>query len=149
MYIRPTRTWYDNNGQHADRQWFLILVQPGRLVHSTIDNYDYHEAIKIDGSYPRPRAIVRKVALEQLGNFMMGYAKAFGHKITISGTYGADGLPRTVAQEVYDRAIPLPDELYDAWNNGGGWNSAGTEAPAMRRWALDNFDRLSPEGAKL
>ena len=26
-----------------------------------------------------------------------------------------------------------------AWNSGGGWNSAGSEAPAMREWAKQNL----------
>ena len=73
---------------------------------------------------------------------MMGTARAYGHTITISGAYGADGLPRTVPQEVYDRAVAVPQSLLDALNNGGGWNDVGSEAPAMREWTLDNLDRL-------
>lgn len=131
MYILPTRQYYDSSGQqHAGRQWFLILVQTNDRINDI-------------------RAIVRKVALSQFGHWMMGTARAFNHSITISGSYGSDGLPKTVDKEVYDRAVPLPQYLYDAWNNGGGWNSAGKEAPLMRQWAIDNFEALAPKGASL
>jgi hypothetical protein len=33
----------------------------------------------------------------------------------------------------------LPDELYRAWANGDGWNSAGSEAEAMIEWANKEF----------
>ena len=133
MYIKNTRSYYESDGtQHAGRQWFLILVQ------------DENEKCGPDNM----RAIVRKVALEQCGHFMMGYARAFGHKLILSGSYGSDGLPKSVPSDVFDRAVPLPSELYDAWNHGGGWNSAGNEAKDMRQWAIDNFEQLAPNGAE-
>jgi hypothetical protein len=70
---------------------------------------------------------------------MMGEARAFGHRIPISGAYGADGLVREVPQHIYDKAVPVPQDLVYAWNNGGGWNSCGSEAPAMREWAVKTF----------
>ena len=134
MYIKPTETYYDGSGQQfATRQWFLILVQT--------DN--------IKCEYGTLRAIVRKVALAQFGHWMMGYARAFGESITISGSYGSDGLPTNVPQHVYDNAVVVPDELYEQWSNGGGWNSAGSEASAMRQWAIDNFELLAPKNAVL
>lgn len=90
------------------------------------------------------RALVRRVALHQLGHFMMGQVTILGHDIPISGTYGSDGLPRSVPQEVFDIAVPIPQELHDAWNKGGGWNSAGSEAQAMVDWARVNLDKLNP-----
>ena len=77
--------------------------------------------------------------MHQCGHFMMGSARAFGHKITLSGSYGGDGLPVSVPQAVYDKAVLVPQELIDAWNKGGGWNSAGSEAPAMAEWAVRTF----------
>jgi hypothetical protein len=73
---------------------------------------------------------------------MMGNARVHGHRLTLSGSYGSDGLPDTVPAEVYARGVELPDELYNAWNNGGGWNGAGSEAPAMREWALEHLAEL-------
>lgn len=85
------------------------------------------------------RAIVRYARLRQCGHYMMGTAKIGKHRIILSGSYGGDGLPKSVPDEVYEAGVELPRELYDAWNTGGGWNSAGSEAPAMRTWALDTF----------
>ncbi len=124
MYLDDSgHGYYRGAEQRHTRAPFLILVQP--------DDYEKrNEPI---------RALVRKVALHQCGHWMMGSARAFGHRITISGAYGADGLPRSVPQEVYDKAVPVPQELVDAWNKGGGWNSAGSEAPAMVEWAVRTF----------
>jgi hypothetical protein len=127
MYIEQTRSYYDHGEQRAARALFLLLIQPpgGKGCDSPI------------------KAIVRNVALHQTGNFMMGRARAYGHSITVSGSYGGDGLPCSVPQAVYDRAsVVLPDYLYQAWNKGEGWNSAGSEAPAMRAWARANLAEL-------
>jgi hypothetical protein len=122
MYIENTGGYYDRDGtQHARRGRFLILVQTE------------------DSTWYETRAIVRKVALTQCGHWMTGSARAWGHRIPISGAYGGDGLPRTVPQEVYDRATPVPGRLMDELNKGGGWNNVGSEALAMRQWAQEVF----------
>jgi len=127
MYIEKTASGYDSGGQQVSRRArFLILVQT-------------------DGD-KEIRALVRKVALHQFGHFMMGSARAFGHRIPISGSYGSDGLPCTVPQEVFDKAVPIPEELHKAWNEGGGWNGAGSEALLMQKWALENIEQLQPRG---
>ena len=123
MYIAGTRGYYDADGtQHSGRGSFLMLCQT-------------------DGS-DEIRAIVRTVALHQLGHFMMGTARARGHSITVSGAYGGDGLPVTVPADVFAAAVPLPDRLRQAWAHGGGWNSAGGEAAEMRAWAIEHVDAL-------
>ncbi len=94
------------------------------------------------------RAIVRKVALRQFGHWLMGNAVVKGHSVTISGSYGNDGLPRTVPDEVFEEAIPLPANLRELWNKGGGWNGAGSEAGEMRRWAVENLAELYKPGKK-
>jgi hypothetical protein len=88
------------------------------------------------------RALVRHVSMSQCGHFMMGNARVHGERLTLSGSYGGDGLPDSVSANVYDVAVPLPEELYVAWKNGGGWNGAGSEAKAMREWALANLALL-------
>lgn len=123
MYIEPTRRYYKGGAQCIARARFLLLVQP--------EGYEHRK--------DPIRALVRKVALHQCGHWMMGTARAFGHSITISGSYGGDGLPRTVPLEVYKRAVEVPPELIEAWDKGGGWNSCGTEAPLMQKWALETF----------
>lgn len=80
------------------------------------------------------RGIVRHVKMHQIGHFMMGTMIVAGHKITLSGTYGSDGLACDVPHEVYELGVDLPDELYEAWNKGEGWNEAGKEGLAMFDW---------------
>jgi hypothetical protein len=76
--------------------------------------------------------------MQQLGHFMMGRANVNGRWLTVSGSYGNDGLPMTIDKLPQD-AKPLPRELYEAWNKGEGWNGAGNEALAMRNWANATF----------
>jgi hypothetical protein len=93
-------------------------------------------------SYPI-KAIVRHTSLRQCGHFMMGSARVHGARITLSGSYGGDGLTCTVPDAVYtDYGVELPRELVAAWSHGGGWNSAGSEAGEMRKWALENLEEL-------
>lgn len=121
MYItQDGYTYYDGSGQRHTRAPFLLLVQPKDEPAGKTNNL---------------RGIVRKVALRQLGCWMMGVARVRGESITVSGAYGGDGLPCSVSRNVYDAGVPLPDALYEAWAHGGGWNSAGSEAQAMREWA--------------
>lgn len=87
---------------------------------------------------PALYACVRRVALRQFGHWMMGSANINGHWHTVSGAYGSDGLPMDVDKLPRD-AVQVPPELHEAWNKGGGWNSAGSEAPAMREWAMKTF----------
>ncbi len=123
MFITIRRSGYDRAGQQVASGRFLLLVQP-----KGSDNRD------------KPiRALVRFTSLRQLGHFMMGECRAFGHRLTLSGSYGGDGLPCDVPDDVYEKAVEVPAELVAAWNTGGGWNGAGTEAPAMREWALKTF----------
>lgn len=127
MYIEKTISGYDGTEQISRRANFLLLIQPATYER-------INDPIK---------ALVRKVALRQCGNFMMGRAKIYGKSIIISGSYGGDGLPVSVPDEIYDRArVVVPEELVKAWNEGGGWNSAGKEASLMRKWANENLERL-------
>ena len=144
MYIKATRRCYAGTEQHTGRQWFLLLVEPGKKVKS-LSGYEYYAS---DMGGPRPRAIVRKVALGQLGHFMMGYAHAFGHKIPCTGDYGNLGLICSVDKDVYDKAVELPEEVYQAWaTDTTGWNSAGKSGVPLRKWAIENFSELAPVGA--
>lgn len=117
MYIDSSGGVYYNSAgeQCARRARFLLLVQ-----------------LEAGGEI---RGIVRKVALRQLGHWMMGRARVRGESLTISGSYGHDGLPMTVGENVFAAGVKLPDDLREAWSKGGGWNGAGSEAPAMRAWA--------------
>lgn len=132
MYIERAARYYTAAGeQRVSRARFLILCTPNRP--GPID------------PITETRAIVRKVAMQQLGHWMMGTARAAGRSLTLSGSYGADGLTKTVPPEVYAIAHPVPPELMQQWATGGGWNSAGSEADAFRAWARENLTQLSPK----
>lgn len=129
MYLQPTSTYYVGTEMHIRRNLFLILCQPPGSMRGF-------------NQMTQTRAIVRKVAMSQCGHFMMGYAYAFGHKLILSGSYGSDGLPKTVPQEVYDRAFPVPEWLMELWAKGGGHNGAGSEKWRMADWAMSNLSAL-------
>jgi len=130
MYIEKTRTWNDGE-QHVGRARFLILLSKWDEKH----NYEL-------------RGLVRKVALRPCGNWMMGTARIYGHSLTVSGDYGADGLckdlerlPEEIRERAWDEAVPLPPGLRNAWDKGGGWNCAGSERVLMREWARQTFKK--------
>jgi hypothetical protein len=130
MYLRNSGGGYRNGQQVALRGPFLVMLQP--------DTGD----TSADCAAPI-RCVVRKVALSQLGHFMVGRANIGGRWISVSGSYGHDGLPLPVPPAVYLRGVILPDNLRDAWDKGGGWNGAGAEAEAIRSWALANLENLT------
>jgi hypothetical protein len=124
MYItNKGYTYYRGSEQRHTRAPFLLLVQD-RDIPLGPDNF---------------RALVRKVAMRQCGHFMMGVARINGKSLTVSGSYGGDGLPMDVDKDVYDKGVDVPRRLYDLCSKGGGWNSAGSEAQEMRRWVKDTF----------
>lgn len=126
MYITSNRsqTGHTAGGQQRAGGLFLILFSP-------------------TGSREL-RGVVRSVQLRQLGHFMMGGAKVGGHDVTVSGAYGHDGLPLDPRDfpGIWDRLVPLPETLVDAFWSGGGHNSSGNEEGAMRRWANANLVEL-------
>lgn len=82
--------------------------------------------------------IVRHCSLSQCGHWMMGTISIAGQPITVSGTYGDDGLPmdyENLSLEARSKLVEIPKNVQDAFWSGGGWNSSGSEAPAMREWA--------------
>ena len=150
MYIH-CRTWYTAGGQQRDYGPFLMLFQ---------QMWDLGT-----GDQPRElRALVRSVRLEAFGNFMMGRCKLKLPKedglltITLSGTFGGDGLPISIPRagdvgELPSRLWPLlpqlPDELVeDFWTNEEG---AGHEK--IREWVEKHLKELRrlrrPEGLVL
>lgn len=115
MYIQAPDRGYTRDGQQFCRKApFLLLLQ------TAADSTIY--------------GAVRKIALQQCGHWMMGTARILCKSYTVSGSYGNDGLPMTVDTIPPDAKI-LPPELYEAWNKGGGWNGAGSEALEMAEWA--------------
>lgn len=128
MFITYKQRGYTRDGQQVARGRFLVLCQ---LKHKPSE--------WVFGGGPIRAFVINNVRMEQCGHFMMASPIYKGYKLSLSGAYGNDGGPLSVDKELYDKAVPLPQELYDAWNKGGGWNGAGSEAPAMAEWALKTF----------
>ena len=124
MFIRTKYNGYSGTAQVTAGD-FLVLCVAERPYAGFVSEIE---------SYKEMRALVRYVKMEQCGQFMMGTFRAFGKSITVSGSYGADGLLLDVPKEVYDKAVVVPPELIEAWAHGGG-----SEALEMRRWALKTF----------
>lgn len=127
MYLYRTPTYYRGTAQVKLRAPFLLLM-------TRASDRDMR---------PQLYAVIRQVALKQLGHWMMGNANIKGHWMTISGDYGNDGLPMTLDDDEFpEDAVPLPDDLCHAFWTGGGHNCAGCEAPLIRDWALDHLPKI-------
>lgn len=141
------KSGYDKDGQQRASGPFLIVAQkPGK------------------DSKPELRAVVRHVAMRQLGHFMVASVKLGGFNLVLSGTYGSDGLPVNFGQHfidhepatfteeqantLFDVMVPLPAELQAAFWQGGGHNTGGNEMEPLRQWAKANLALLRRPIAK-
>lgn len=154
MFVTNHNSGYTRDGSQFAQGYFLMLMQPNshHCENEACEGYK----LPVDGEWDRCeacgefmtiesdapiRGLVRFVRMTQLGHFMMGAVRVKGHKLVLSGAYGEDGLIMTVPRDVYNLGKDLPAELVEQWNRGGGWNSAGSEADDMRKWARANFLR--------
>ena len=125
MFINQPRTWYSKDGD------LLSCTALYLVLFSDADN--------------NISAAVRQATLKPFGPWMAGQVRLAGAPVTVSGAYGGDGLPRdllTLSEAQRALLTPIPPDLAITFWQGGGWNSAGREAPAMREWALANIEQL-------
>jgi len=145
---------YNRHGEQTARGDFLIVFAKGQEL----------------------RAAVRHVRMRQFGHFMMGRARLGKYSITLSGSYGADGLPKEATKQEpqkcwtryywgeewfevadhwedvpavnWESLLPLPPELQEEfWHpTHQGWNSCGSEAVNLRKWAKENLTTLRKAG---
>ena len=133
MFLKLKRSGFDAGGGQVASGRFLMLLMPDWMDPDTPEEF---RDFKRDDYLTKTRAIVRFVSMRQLGNFMMGTARVLGHKLSVSGAYGGDGLTMRVPWKVYQVGVPVPADLMLAWSNGGGHNGAGSEGGAMREFGL-------------
>jgi hypothetical protein len=118
---------YNRAGEQSAGGRFLMLVA------KDAEKYEGTDTLKLWG-------IVRHVRMTQCGHYMMGTARVGGQSITVSGTYGNDGLPMDMAkfEGLHGYLTLLTVEAAKAyWNGTGGHNGAGSEATDMQtlgRW---------------
>ena len=138
MFIRVKSSGYNRQDEQFCNGDFLIVAQ---------DHND--NALK-----PELRCLLRYAHLGEFGNFMMGRIVVGKARLVLSGCYGSDGLPFNLtgafeahgetrisleyANALFSSFHPLPQELQDAFWNGGGWNDGGSEKELLRKWALKN-----------
>lgn len=88
-------------------------------------------------------ACVRHVSLRQFGAWIMGRARIAGQSVTLSGSYGADGLTcdyEDLTPAARAKLTEVPTEVAEQfWKGEGGHNCAGSEGPVMREWAKRTF----------
>ena len=131
--LNKSQTGYKASGEAFSGGDFLLLMQR-KPIGNVMAPYE-----------PKMRALVRHARLSQMGHWMMGVMRVGSYEITLSGSYGGDGLPCSVPPAVFEQGMDVPQELIDAWNVGGGHNSAGSEASAMRAWAKVNLKELKTD----
>jgi hypothetical protein len=128
MFLNNRRSGYNRHGEQTASGDFLILFSssPGGEI----------------------RACARFTRLHQFGHFMMGTVRIGKHRASISGAYGQDGLTKDPEKYpgVWEKLLPVPQDLAKIFWKGDGWNSAGKEAPDMHKWALDNLVKLKKAG---
>lgn len=123
MFLKGlSKSWSTQRGEQRAEGAFLVLMTSA-------------------GSMDKPtyRGLVRRVAMHQSGHFMVGglaiNRNGYVYVISLSGAYGADGLVCNVPTPFFEFGADLPEELHKKWNEGGGHNSVGSEAPDMDAWA--------------
>lgn len=151
MFLTNTYNGYNRHGEQCAAGWFLVLCEPQLYMDDTAPLEMQAAGYSLPKEPERMvegcllpnwvHAFVVYTRYTQCGQFMMGRARWHGHKLILSGAYGADGLFDRVPYAIWNQATQLPNELYLAWANGGGHNSAGNEAPAMRKWAVETLLR--------
>lgn len=132
MFLSNSKGGLNRSGEQFSHGLFLLLMVDG--------SKDWLR--RTPEEKKAVRGLVRFVRMHQFGHFMMARLTVTGHKLSLSGTYGSDGLLLDVPKEVFELGLDLPSELYEAWAKGGGHNSAGSEARVMHKWGLDNMKRL-------
>jgi hypothetical protein len=142
MFLTNTRSGYDRGGQVASGL-FLVVFSHNKFKWAEENGCHWD---KFPSDLNRVLyACVRRVALRQLGHWMMGTARIGGHSLTVSGSYGGDGLTcdyEKLPKAARAKLVRLPDDLTNEFWAGGGHNTSGAEAPAMRKWAMGNLDAL-------
>lgn len=136
MFVANNRGGYNRHGEQVGQGLFLILFSLSHITHP-----EEHKKMEV-------RGCVRHVRMRQLGQFMMGRVKIGAYDVGLSGTYGDDGLPCDPDKfpGLWEKLMPLPQDLSTKLWNGGGWNSAGSEGMDMHTWANTNLAALRKAG---
>jgi hypothetical protein len=146
MFIKQTSSGYKGTEQYCNGEFLIVVQDP------------FSNALR-----PELRAVVVFAKMRQLGHFMMASVNLAGASLTLSGTYGSDGLPFSIRRHftgivnekatyadftddqkraLWDQLTPIPQDLQDQFWAGGGHNTCGSEGPAFHKWGKANRKTL-------
>jgi hypothetical protein len=130
MFITNSRRGYSKDGEQLAAGQFLVLF-----------------GSKKEGLY----GIVRHVSMRQCGQFMGGTLHLGDQEVSLSGTYGGDGLPLSLYEvRSWNRGCltKLPPEIEEAyWKGEGGHNSAGSEGLTLHEWGKALLKSRQPQAS--
>lgn len=151
LWTNPSETGYLTSGQQSGGM-FLIAI--------SLENTYCGQ-----GKYTKLHTIccvARHVKMRQLGHFMMGTFRWDRRSITVSGSFGGDGLPKSYMigdkpyaewaeglndQYLLDHMVKMPNLLAKTyWTEDDGWNSVGWVSTPIRLWALHEPRLYTPQG---
>lgn len=154
MFITHKWSGYNRHDEQTAAGQYLILAAEelprthtdACISYSYVDEQEptgrrnvYGKCVDRDAHIPNDKlwGCVRFVRMTQCGQFMMGTAQVGSERITLSGPYGSDGLPKDwkrLSPAMRARFIPLTDaEAQAYWHpETPGWNSTGSEKDAMQ-----------------
>lgn len=98
------------------------------------------------------RCLIKQVHMKQLGQWMMAIWMHDGFKLSLSGTYGGDGLPISTAgnpekaafvRKLWDQLHPVPPEIVTLFWNDDGHNSSGKNGKAIHEWASEGINEYA------
>lgn len=130
MFIRSDRYGYIGTGQYASGLFLAVFCNAN--------------APKLPNGYKPLRAIVRKVALHQLGHFMMGRLTLMGHPFSLSGTYGSDGLPIEITTYGRRNVPPKPEEFSSLEEHQAYYDNLATIPYETYEMVPGLWERLHP-----
>lgn len=147
MYIKGDdhHTYYlsSSGEQHTSRGAYLLLFDDLHFEH--IEHLEAKFTLgttrQVRTQYPDdPNGMIkwaiRKVALTQVGHFMMGSAQLHNHRIYVSGSLGNDGLPLDARKYpgLWDKLPTLPPELANAY-----WHDHPNALARLAKFALEQL----------
>lgn len=142
MFIKQSQCGYDLSGEQFARGSFLCVFSHNRYKWAEEHNTSWRDfPAELNGKL---YACVRHCSLRQFGHWMTGTVNIGGQRVTVSGSYGADGLTmdyEKLSPAARAKLVEVPAGIAHAfWHpEHPGWNSAGSEATIMRQWAQETF----------
>lgn len=137
VFLTNTSSGYNRDGEQFCEGKFLIIFDHP-------DDKDFSKKRELC-------CLVKNVHMRQVGNWMMALVTFPSYVLSLSGSYGGDGLPcsphsddgRNWLRQLWPRLHVVPPEIVDLFWNDNGHNSSGKNGPAIRDWATAHITELA------